>query len=190
MNFVVIDVETANQHAGSICQIGIASFRSGRLSGLWGSLVNPGESFSAFHQSIHGIRQEHVIDAPNWMEVQSKSARVWSGERSPVTLTSISEPSRVRMSGMALRVFLAAVGWIRAGLPVLPGPISPVINSRLWHGSSESLIRRTMRPKTRDARGRYSFWLLTPPVARWKSCSERKAHPSTTNRDEGKKAQY
>ena len=70
MNFVVIDVETANQHAGSICQIGIASFRSGQLSGLWGSLVNPEDFFSAFHQSIHGIRQEHVIDAPNWVEVQ------------------------------------------------------------------------------------------------------------------------
>jgi DNA polymerase-3 subunit epsilon len=70
MDFVVIDVETANPNARSICQIGIASFRSGRLSGLWGSLVDPEDSFSAFNQSIHGIRSEHVIDAPNWMQVQ------------------------------------------------------------------------------------------------------------------------
>ena len=31
MEFVVIDVETANANLASICQVGIASFRNGEL---------------------------------------------------------------------------------------------------------------------------------------------------------------
>ncbi len=72
MDFIVIDVETANQNPGSICQIGIASFQNGSLSALWGSLIDPEDSFSALNIAIHGIRPEHVIDAPNWMNIQSE----------------------------------------------------------------------------------------------------------------------
>ena len=42
MDFVVIDVETANADLSSICQVGIASFRDGRLADSWVSLVEPG----------------------------------------------------------------------------------------------------------------------------------------------------
>jgi DNA polymerase-3 subunit epsilon len=41
MDFVVIDVETANADLSSICQVGIASFREGDLADTWESLVNP-----------------------------------------------------------------------------------------------------------------------------------------------------
>jgi len=70
MDFVVIDVETANSNPRSICQIGIATFQNGSLSTLWGSLIDPEDSFSALNVAIHGIRAEHVTDAPNWVDIQ------------------------------------------------------------------------------------------------------------------------
>lgn len=69
MDFVVIDVETANADLSSICQVGIASFRDGTLADSWVSLVNPQDYFSAVNVSIHGIDNCCVIDAPTWGEV-------------------------------------------------------------------------------------------------------------------------
>jgi DNA polymerase-3 subunit epsilon len=70
MDFVVIDVETANPNPRSICQIGIATYQNGNLSELWGSLINPEDSFSALNIAIHGIWPGHVLDAPNWAGIQ------------------------------------------------------------------------------------------------------------------------
>lgn len=70
MDFVVIDVETANPNPRSICQIGIATFQDGSLSALWDSVIDPEDSFSALHIAIHGIRPENVVDAPTWVEIQ------------------------------------------------------------------------------------------------------------------------
>jgi len=72
MEFIVVDVETANRNPGSICQIGLANFRDGSLSGLWGTLVNPEDSFSATNIAIHGIRPADVINAPNWVGIQDE----------------------------------------------------------------------------------------------------------------------
>ena len=69
MDFVVVDVETANADLSSICQIGIASFCHGELADSWVSLVNPEDHFSAVNVSIHGIDNYQVKDAPTWGEV-------------------------------------------------------------------------------------------------------------------------
>ena len=69
MDFVVVDVETANPDVSSICQIGIASFSNGNLVETWESLVNPEAYFSPFNISIHGINGECVQDAPAWKNV-------------------------------------------------------------------------------------------------------------------------
>jgi DNA polymerase-3 subunit epsilon len=69
MDFVVVDVETANADLSSICQIGIASFRNGDLVDSWVSLVNPEDYFSAVNVSIHGIDNCMVVDAPTWETV-------------------------------------------------------------------------------------------------------------------------
>jgi DNA polymerase-3 subunit epsilon len=66
MDFVVIDVETANADLSSICQVGIASFRNGELADAWVSLVNPEDYFSPVNISIHGIDEDQVKDAPIW----------------------------------------------------------------------------------------------------------------------------
>lgn len=69
MNFVVIDVETANADLSSICQVGIARFVDGRLIQKYESLVNPEDEFDDMNVSIHGIDEEKVRASPNWAEV-------------------------------------------------------------------------------------------------------------------------
>ncbi len=69
MDFVVIDVETANGRLSSICQVGIASFRRGELAETWESLIDPEDDFSPFNISIHGINASQVRGAPTWEEV-------------------------------------------------------------------------------------------------------------------------
>jgi DNA polymerase III subunit epsilon len=69
MDFVAIDVETANPDRSSICQIGIATFLNGELVDCWESLVAPAGEFSPFNISIHGIDRRRVRTAPSWNEI-------------------------------------------------------------------------------------------------------------------------
>jgi len=69
VNFFAIDVETANPALSSICQVGIASFRDGRLCGSWESLINPKDYFDPINISIHGIDEADVQSSPTWSEV-------------------------------------------------------------------------------------------------------------------------
>lgn len=69
MDFVVVDVETANAKLSSICQIGIASFRNGELAETWKSLVDPEDYFSPVNISIHGIDEHAVEGAPTWRRI-------------------------------------------------------------------------------------------------------------------------
>lgn len=69
MDFVAIDVETANANLSSICQVGIVSFRDGGLAETWQSLVNPEDDFDPINISIHGIDEYRVRNAPTWAGV-------------------------------------------------------------------------------------------------------------------------
>lgn len=69
MNFVSVDVETANNDMASICQIGIAIFEDGCLVDEWVSLVNPESYFDGINIRIHGIRESDVKDAPTFLQV-------------------------------------------------------------------------------------------------------------------------
>ena len=64
MEFVSIDVETANANMASICQIGMAKFRAGSLVGEWKSYVNPETYFDPLNVSIHGIAEDTVATSP------------------------------------------------------------------------------------------------------------------------------
>jgi len=74
MEFVVIDVETANADLSSICQVGIANFQQGHLIAGWTSLVNPEDEFDPLNVSIHGIGENEVADAPNWPQLYPEVA--------------------------------------------------------------------------------------------------------------------
>lgn len=80
MNFVVIDVETANSDLSSICQVGIASFSNGILHSVWESLVNPEDDFDPINVSIHGIDEEIVLHSPNWGAVYPRVTSLLGGQ--------------------------------------------------------------------------------------------------------------
>ncbi|MBM9486560.1 hypothetical protein JBE38_11580 [Pseudomonas sp. ICBG1301] len=72
MDFTVIDVETANPNLASICQVGIAVFRDGKLHDTWSSLVNPNDYFHPMNVSVHGIDEAAIASAPSWADVYSQ----------------------------------------------------------------------------------------------------------------------
>lgn len=63
MDFLVLDVETANPNMASICQIGVAGFSNGTEVLAERRFVDPQDYFDPWHVSIHGIREEHVAGA-------------------------------------------------------------------------------------------------------------------------------
>ncbi len=62
IDFIALDVETANEDYASICQIGIVAFNQGKVVGKWGTYVNPQTHFS--NTWLHGINEITVKDAP------------------------------------------------------------------------------------------------------------------------------
>ncbi len=72
MDFVAIDVETANPDMASICQIGLVRYRGGGLADEWVTFVDPQDYFADINVSIHGIDEGAVKGAPTFPEVSSK----------------------------------------------------------------------------------------------------------------------
>jgi len=72
MNFIAIDVETANADMASICQIGIAKYADGMLVEEWKSYVDPEDYFDGINVSIHGIDESVVKDAPTFSALINK----------------------------------------------------------------------------------------------------------------------
>ncbi|MFK5882298.1 MAG: exonuclease domain-containing protein [Sulfurospirillum sp.] len=69
MDFIAIDVETANADLSSICQIGLAFFKDGKIIDTWETLINPEEEFDPINISIHGIDYSNVKDAPTFNDI-------------------------------------------------------------------------------------------------------------------------
>ena len=78
MKFTAIDVETSNADMSSICQIGIAQFENGVLINEWTSLIDPEDYFDPINESIHGISEEDIEDAPTFPEVFEKIQSLFS----------------------------------------------------------------------------------------------------------------
>lgn len=79
MNFIVIDVETANPSLASICQVGIAPFRNGAPEQPRQWLVNPQDYFDPINVAIHGIDEHTVRNAPKWPEVYAEIMPLLAG---------------------------------------------------------------------------------------------------------------
>jgi DNA polymerase III subunit epsilon len=69
LNFVAIDVETANADMASICQIGLVKCENGILSDEWKSYVDPEDYFDVNNVSIHGIDESTVKGVPTFPEL-------------------------------------------------------------------------------------------------------------------------
>ncbi|WP_245974865.1 exonuclease domain-containing protein [Corynebacterium alimapuense] len=72
LNFVGLDVETANPDSGSICQIGLVRIIDGLevAECSWLCIPPPGiDHFAAGNINIHGITPEDVADSPRFSEL-------------------------------------------------------------------------------------------------------------------------
>lgn len=79
MEFVAIDVETANADMASICQIGLAKYKDGILEKEWSSLINPEDYFDFINIDIHGINEADVSEASSLPEIVEKLSEFMSG---------------------------------------------------------------------------------------------------------------
>ncbi|PRQ12502.1 DNA polymerase III subunit epsilon [Corynebacterium sp. 13CS0277] len=82
LDFVALDVETANADNGSICQVGLARVVDGRVTETASWLCQPPAHLDVFEEgniAIHGIRPEDVADAATFAEVWEQ-ARAFIGE--------------------------------------------------------------------------------------------------------------
>ncbi|CAD7359809.1 exonuclease domain-containing protein [Staphylococcus schleiferi] len=69
MDFVAIDIETANEERGSICSIALLKFENNKIcDGLY-THINPETYFSSINTSIHGISEEDVVDSPKMYQM-------------------------------------------------------------------------------------------------------------------------
>lgn len=71
LDFVAIDVETANSRRGSICAIGAAVVRGGVVVSTHSWLTRPPaglDRFDAINVSLHGITPDMVADQPDFTE--------------------------------------------------------------------------------------------------------------------------
>ena len=66
MNYIVLDVETANPDYSSICQIGIVNVIDGAVVDKQCLLINPETYFDPVNTSIHGIDEEMVAKSPSF----------------------------------------------------------------------------------------------------------------------------
>ena len=69
MDFLCVDVETANESHSSICQIGIASFAGGHYVDGVNTLVNPEDVFLDVNVDIHGITAEIAAKAATFKQI-------------------------------------------------------------------------------------------------------------------------
>ena len=80
MRAIAIDFETANEQRGSACSVGLAWVEDGRVVRVEERLIRPKEMrFSGMNIAIHGIRPEHVENAPSFPEVMDEFAEDFAG---------------------------------------------------------------------------------------------------------------
>lgn len=71
IEFVALDVETANAFRSSICQVGLVLVREDRVAGRWQTLVQPPpgrDYFESGHIAVHGITAADVAGAAHFIE--------------------------------------------------------------------------------------------------------------------------
>lgn len=79
MNFVAVDVETANSDVSSICQIGLAVVLSGKIAKVRTKLVDPEDFFDPRNIRIHGIDGTAVQGSPRFRDVYGEIAGHFRG---------------------------------------------------------------------------------------------------------------
>lgn len=69
INFVALDVETANYNKYSICSIGLVKFIDGNIVDKYETLINPEEKFDSYNIHLHGITEDIVKNSPTYPQI-------------------------------------------------------------------------------------------------------------------------
>jgi DNA polymerase-3 subunit epsilon len=69
VNYLVLDLETANPDCTSICQMGLVQVCDGEIVGTASHLIDPQDSFDPWNVRVHGIRPEDVAGRPTFADV-------------------------------------------------------------------------------------------------------------------------
>jgi DNA polymerase-3 subunit epsilon len=80
IDFIALDVETANPDLASICQIGIIAYANGQVVHEWQSFIDPEDYFDPSNINIHGIDEEKVIGAPIFPKIEEDLRRLLYGQ--------------------------------------------------------------------------------------------------------------
>lgn len=72
MNFVTVDVETANNNVSSICQIGLAKYIDFELVDTYSTLIMPEGDFGFYNTRVHGLTAHDVKDSPCMDEIHDE----------------------------------------------------------------------------------------------------------------------
>ena len=72
MNFVAVDVETANCDKASICQVGWSVVADGKITETSSVLIDPQVEFDPFNIGIHGITAADVRGSPTFADVRER----------------------------------------------------------------------------------------------------------------------
>lgn len=69
MDFVAIDLETANSDRSSICALGMVKVKDNEIVETYYTLINPETYFDGFNVMIHGIEEKDVVDSPTFENI-------------------------------------------------------------------------------------------------------------------------
>lgn len=71
MDFVALDIETANSKGDSVCEIGLVKFKSGTEVSSWSRTIRPAQSseLMSINFSTHGISQDQINESPDISEI-------------------------------------------------------------------------------------------------------------------------
>ena len=78
LNFTVIDFETANRNRWSICQVGVAVVKSGKIEANWSQLIDPqidDRDWEPINISKSGIRPADVRGKPTFRDIYPRIKR-------------------------------------------------------------------------------------------------------------------
>lgn len=110
MNFIALDIETANADLSSICQIGLVKFENGKIISKQDFLINPETYFDPMNTSIHGITEETVKKSPNFKEISNKIFELISNS---IVITHTSfDISSLRKAAQQNSLILPSFQWI------------------------------------------------------------------------------
>ena len=95
MDFVAIDVETANPDLASICEVGAVTFKDSKPGHTFQTFVDPEDEFNPVNVSIHGI-DESSVGGCGTFPVAMESLRPLLNENIVVSHTAFDRVSLAR----------------------------------------------------------------------------------------------